>query len=97
MQIRFMVSRPMQIDDSTNDGVDDDDLDLVDGAAAGQGVGQAAGAADNAAGLSKGDSAAPAKKSVRLAADGEGCCMRVGFASLAVAHGPVLGLHRGHT
>lgn len=68
MQIRFMVSRPMVVDDSTNGSMDDDDLELVEGAAT------AAQATGGGADAGKGDSAPPLekKKSVRLAADG-GC------------------------
>lgn len=69
VQVRFMISRPLVIDDSAGDAGEDEDLDLVEGAAgaAGQGAG---GGAEN---TTKGDSTAPAKKtkSVRMAAEGE--------------------------
>lgn len=69
VQVRFMISRPMVIDDNAGDAGEDEDLDLVEGAAgaAGQGAG---GGAENA---TKGDSTAPTKKSksVRMVAEGE--------------------------
>lgn len=64
-QVRFMVRQPMIVDDSTADDVDDDELELVEGAAA---AGQATAAAASSA--PQGDAV---KKSVRLAADGKQC------------------------
>lgn len=64
-----MVRRPMVVDDSTNDDVDDDDLDLVEGAGAATARVQTTGGAADAG--EQGDAPADKKKSVRLAADGE--------------------------
>lgn len=67
-----MVRRPMVVDDSGDNDLDDDDLDLADGAAAGQAT--AAAATTDGGGGGQGDEASPdkeKKKSVRLAADGE--------------------------
>lgn len=61
-QVRFMVRQPMIIDDSTADDMDDDQLELVEGAAA---AGQA-----TVSGAPQGG-AIEIKKSVRLAADGK--------------------------
>lgn len=60
----------MIVDDSAGDDVDDDDLDLTEGAAAG---GQMTNCVDGAPAGGDGDAPAPAekKKSVRLAAAGE--------------------------
>lgn len=69
-----MVRKPMIVDDSMNDDMDDDELDLAEGAAGA--VNQTATAAARA----DGDAPADKKKSVRLAAEGgptaaHGCCV----------------------
>lgn len=67
LQVRFMVRKPLQVgDDSTNEDGEDDDLDLVEGAAA---TGTAAGGAAPTESLA--GPAVEKKKSVRLAAEGE--------------------------
>lgn len=66
LQVRFMVRRPLLVDDSTVDQDDEDDLDLVEGAAA---TGTAAGGAAPTESLA--GPAVEKKKSVRLAAEGE--------------------------
>jgi hypothetical protein len=73
VQVRFMISRPMVIDESAGDAGEEEDLDLVEGAAGG--AGQGAGGGGGAENTTKGDSTAPAKKSksVRMAAGGESC------------------------
>jgi hypothetical protein len=68
-QVRFMVRRPMVVDGSTNDDVEEDDLDLVEGAGAATARAQTTGAAGDAG--EQADAPADKKKSVRLAADGE--------------------------
>jgi hypothetical protein len=65
-QVRFMVRKPMIVDDTMNDDMDDDELDLAEGAG---GAGNQTSAAAAAA-PADGDAPADKKKSVRLAAEG---------------------------
>lgn len=69
VQVRFIISRPMVIDDNAGDAGMDEDLDLIKGAAGA--ARQDAG--DGAENATKGDSTVPAKKSksVRMAAEGK--------------------------
>lgn len=87
-----MVRRPMVVDDSTNDDVDEDELELIEGAAAGAGAPSAAGGTATAP---EAGPAADKRKSVRLAADGEDtnitCCDAVSSSRPAVASVAALG------
>jgi len=68
LQVRWMVRRPMVVDDSTNDDMDYDELELIEGAAAGAVAPSAAGGTTTAP---EAGPAADKRKSVRMAADGE--------------------------